>query len=110
MTLGDAELEAEESGIARGGFGLGRLRRFGCPLNEDGILFVAESTSDLEILRPENRCCSRAQNHRLGRALGKASLGQSLILQIKELRPSFLCSLTAFYSFCYSCLLQAQGG
>ena len=100
MTLGDAELEAEESGIARGGFGLGRLRRFGCPLNEDGILFVAESTSDLEILRPENRCCSRAQNHRLGRALGKASLGQSLILQIKELRPSFLCSLTAFYSFC----------
>ena len=49
MTLGDVELEAEECSIARGEFCLGRLKRFSCPLNEDGILFVAESTSDLEM-------------------------------------------------------------
>lgn len=42
-------MEAEESSIARGEFYLGRLKRFGCPLNKDGILFVAESTSDLEM-------------------------------------------------------------
>ena len=49
MTLGDAELEAEESSIARGEFCFGSLKRSGCPPNENGVLFVAGSTSDLEM-------------------------------------------------------------
>ena len=98
-------MEAEESDIARGEFCFGRLKRFGCLLSENGILFVSQKyIRPWKCLRPES--CTRSENYGVGRALRKASLGQPLVLQIKGPRPITLCHviLMHFYSFYSTCL------
>lgn len=98
-SLGDTELEAEESSIARGEVGFGRLRKFGCLLSESGILFRPKIHQTLKM--PEFRellLHQKSENYGVTKALREVSLGQTPNFTGKGTEASYnlLCSLRLF--------------